>query len=672
MKIVAAKYLCMLLAVSFVNGEKGEGNNRNSSRHLLEAGTECVTYMRVTDFGGEEPDEEAWACEFSHEVAQQFGGAQMVEIDGLTMDQMREKRANSGGTILRVGASSYVETPVVGGLRFDSVSFRGAKSAASDSDLRPPILHISADDDFEIVEMDEATDSRHSKYRRRMREQRRRLAATTGDLETLVIRVIDKDGVEPPNAQELDDDIFKDGVSLKTQFSRCSHNNINIVQGNKDGFSTEYDGTEYNGIIDVSINSKASDMPSNTMFNTAINEAESDLLTNDEALYDHFDLVMVCQPPGTKSRSGSTGWLAYAYINHYISVYNDRWCNSVSAQMHEVGHNLGLLHSGVRGVREYADTVGMMGYSYNYDDIPQMCFNAAKSYQLGWYPEQMLSVDPLNLPGGSQQFTLNGVVDYGDSDGYVTIRLEYEGYKYEGIDYYIGYNRQTGFNYQTQKDGDMVQIVEKVSDYGDRDGPGQSWLMKSLNTGEEFQWDLGGTTVSLKVESISGKDAVVTLTGGAAPSTPAPTPAPTSASTPASTPAPTSASTPASTPAPTSAPTPAPTSASTPAPTSASTPASTPAPTSAPTPAPTSASTPAPTQQQCPRVEKSNQLFTLKYNGKEFTCTKVANRKLENQRKLCKKNIITLSGKTRRLHQKCPITCGKVGIGQCKFLKNQI
>ena len=99
-----------------------------------------------------------------------------------------------------------------------------------------------------------------------------------------------------------------------------------------------------------------------------------------------------------------------------------------------------------------------------------------------------------------------------------------------------------------------------------------------------------------------------------------------------------------------------------PAPTSPSTPAPTPAPT------PKTAPTQPPTQQKCPRVEKPNQLFTLKSNGKEFTCTKVASRKLANQRKLCKKNIITLSGRTRRLHQKCPITCGKVGIGQCKFL----
>jgi hypothetical protein len=502
----------MFLSVSFASSLQGNGenNNRNSRRHLLKSGTECVTYLRITDVA-DGPDEEAWTCEFDYDDAKQFGGARMVDIDGLTMGGMKKRHAVSGGTVLRLGSSSYVETEIVDDLSFKNVFMRGSGSEV-DRMTGPPVLHISEDDDFEIEEMDEVTDSRHSKYRRRMREERRRLAQSTGDLKTLVIRVVDKDGKAASTPEKLDDDIFKDDVSLKTQFSKCSHNNVNIVPAEKDGFSATV-GTEYNGIINVEIDTKASQTNSYNMVNTAVALAESDLGGN---LNDNFDLVMICQPPGTyKGSSDNTGWLAYAWIDYHISVYNDYWCNSVSAQMHEVGHNLGLLHSGKKGGVEYADTSGMMGYSYNYDDIPAMCFNSAKSYQLGWYPEQMLSINPLALPGGSQQYTLNGVVDYGDSDGYVTIRLEYEGDKQDGIDYYVGFNRQTGFNFQTQTGGNQVQIVEKVSDYGLRDGPGQSWLLESLGAGEQFEWDIGGTTVNLKVDSISGKDAIVTLTGGA-------------------------------------------------------------------------------------------------------------------------------------------------------------
>ena len=55
------------------------------------------------------------------------------------------------------------------------------------------------------------------------------------------------------------------------------------------------------------------------------------------------------------------------------SVYNDEACNQVSTQVHELGHNLNLAHSGM-GSDEYGDKSGMMGYSYEYDDLPYMCF----------------------------------------------------------------------------------------------------------------------------------------------------------------------------------------------------------------------------------------------------------------------------------------------------------
>ena len=44
------------------------------------------------------------------------------------------------------------------------------------------------------------------------------------------------------------------------------------------------------------------------------------------------DYVILCLPPGTLG-----GWIAYAYINSWLSVYNDNWCRYPSAQLHEVG-----------------------------------------------------------------------------------------------------------------------------------------------------------------------------------------------------------------------------------------------------------------------------------------------------------------------------------------------
>jgi len=39
---------------------------------------------------------------------------------------------------------------------------------------------------------------------------------------------------------------------------------------------------------------------------------------------------------------GLGAWIAYAYVNSWLTVYNNNYCNYVSAQMHELGHNLNL------------------------------------------------------------------------------------------------------------------------------------------------------------------------------------------------------------------------------------------------------------------------------------------------------------------------------------------
>lgn len=33
------------------------------------------------------------------------------------------------------------------------------------------------------------------------------------------------------------------------------------------------------------------------------------------------------------------------FVDSWLSVYKDEWCNSLSASMHEVSHNLGLDHA---------------------------------------------------------------------------------------------------------------------------------------------------------------------------------------------------------------------------------------------------------------------------------------------------------------------------------------
>lgn len=51
-------------------------------------------------------------------------------------------------------------------------------------------------------------------------------------------------------------------------------------------------------------------------------------------------------------------------MNGYRSVYNDSACRQVSTQVHEVGHNLNLNHSG-QGNSEYGDKSCMVSYRHN-------------------------------------------------------------------------------------------------------------------------------------------------------------------------------------------------------------------------------------------------------------------------------------------------------------------
>merc|ERR1712176_790967 len=240
--------------------------------------------------------------------------------------------------------------------------------------------------------------------------------------------------------------------------------------------------------------------------------------SSDEEVKDVFDLVLFCQPPGSNF-DGSTSWIAWAYINGYQSSYNDEWCQSLSGQMHEVGHNLGLGHSGY-GRDEYADTSGYMGYSNLSSEFPRKCYNGHKSYELGWYPNQMGSIDPLDLDGGSQDFMLIGIADYdssssssdsGDNNVFVTLKLEYEGDE-GGLDWYINFNNADDeINPDSTFGKNSVFIIEREEVYNNY---GNSFTVGVLEEGDSHTLNLGGTTVKILVNEVDDSEASITITSG--------------------------------------------------------------------------------------------------------------------------------------------------------------
>ncbi len=427
-------------------------------------------------------DEEKWACEFDgFNQGERFEGPgnipTTVELEGIEKSFLESHGAKSGRSTLLVSKATI-----------------GASNGRQ-------VLVTSPAAIVQVLEHPDDADETTTR-------QRRSLAATSGILKTLVVRVISKNGIEPTaSIDQLRSDVFYDKLCLKSQYEACSYGHLEITPFTG---MTKTGKKIKGGVVDVRISVNPSDG------NRDILEADAKKRATEiyGDLASQFDLVMFTIPPGTGD------WLAYAYINRFDSYFNDRWSSSVSAQLHEVGHSLGLAHSG-EGSSSYGDQSGMMGFSYDADDAPNMCFNPAKSYQLGWYSEQQKFLNPLtdilakgNDSSNSFEYTLNGVDDFrfgrnGSKDKLIVLRLKQQNSR---EDFYLGFNRRKGMNSGTVENGNDVTIIQKTG------GPieyGQSWKVATLSArGDSYtinNFDGSSFDVSVQLLSIVDEDAKVSV-----------------------------------------------------------------------------------------------------------------------------------------------------------------
>jgi hypothetical protein len=144
----------------------------------------------------------------------------------------------------------------------------------------------------------------------------------------LVLRIEASDKSTTASETQLADDVFGaagDVLNLKSQYNQCSYGQLqfepvtsNAIIGSDGVYTVSLPTTVVTGAAD------------NPIAWAAVNKAQAELgtLTN---IANH---VMVCMPPGT-----SGGWIAYAYINHWLSVFNNDWCGYPSGLLHEFGEH---------------------------------------------------------------------------------------------------------------------------------------------------------------------------------------------------------------------------------------------------------------------------------------------------------------------------------------------
>jgi hypothetical protein len=156
---------------------------------------------------------------------------------------------------------------------------------------------------------------------------KRRLQTTrkVGKRTILVLRVSAKDAAPVYSASELYDRTFGyNDVTLQSQYNKCS--------GEQLFFEPAPVGT--NGILEVELGTRnVADFESSSALSNAAQDIAAEILRlpSDEHISSVADHIMICLPPGTGN------WVASAALNHWRSVYNDRYCGILSASMHELG-----------------------------------------------------------------------------------------------------------------------------------------------------------------------------------------------------------------------------------------------------------------------------------------------------------------------------------------------
>jgi hypothetical protein len=145
-------------------------------------------------------------------------------------------------------------------------------------------------------------------------------SSTNATRTVTVVRVSSVDSAMSRSAMEIDNILFGEHrINFVSQYAACSFGSLRFTR------------SKY-GVLDVFLNQTLEEMnrDSSFMIYRALEIVRDQF--NLESVTELSDHVMMCLPPGTGD------WAANAGVNYWRAHFNDQWCTSLSATMHELGH----------------------------------------------------------------------------------------------------------------------------------------------------------------------------------------------------------------------------------------------------------------------------------------------------------------------------------------------
>eukprot|EP00957_Ditylum_brightwellii_P088043 6706686-Ditylum_brightwellii.AAC.1 len=340
----------------------------------------------------------------------------------------------------------------------------------------------------------------------------RKLTSVTGKKPVLAVKVIDKNGLQRrEDLATISQEIFggsDDVVNLKSQLFGCSFGALEVTTDYSD-FATDlqmqkikqYVTDAAPGVMEVTID---------------VDITKTDMSTIHTAVTDKVQTLLELSLPAGPFEH--VIWAAFAFVNHWLTVYQEDNYNKPGVQLHELGHNFGLGHSGGLDGQEYTDHTCFMGASSTLfsDEHGKMCFNPAKNWQLDWYggkgaiSQHKISIDPFQTENSSFQLVGIGEYDKNTANHPVVVKIETG----TTIDIFIGFNRAVGPNAYNDEADDEITIIETGNN---GESFSQSYLKAHLLTGETYTYNnfaSSGKILKITADSIdlTANPGVATIT----------------------------------------------------------------------------------------------------------------------------------------------------------------